>query len=84
MLFQAYYLDRDNVALPGLHKYFLKASAEEREHAMKFMQYQNKRGGQIVLKDVQAPKTTNWGNGEDIMQVSLDLEKEVNEVRINI
>ena len=34
------YFDRDNVALPGLAKYFKDASVEEREHAEMMMEYQ--------------------------------------------
>lgn len=29
----AWYFDRDDVALPGFHRFFVAASAEEREHA---------------------------------------------------
>ena len=50
---QAFYFDRDDVALPGFYKYFSKASEEEREHAEKLMKYQNKRGGRIVLQNIQ-------------------------------
>ena len=32
---QAYHFDRDDVALPGFHKFMLKQSDEEREHARK-------------------------------------------------
>merc|ERR1712060_514798 len=35
------YFDRDNVALPGLAKFFLESSHEEREHAEMLMKYQN-------------------------------------------
>jgi len=45
----AWYLDRDDVALPGFHKFFKHSSGEEREHAEKLMKYQNSRGGRIVL-----------------------------------
>lgn len=34
------YFERDNVALPGLAKYFKDASVEERGHAEAFMDYQ--------------------------------------------
>ena len=33
--FQAFHFDRDDVALPGFHKFMLKQSEEEREHASK-------------------------------------------------
>lgn len=51
--FQAWYFDRDDVALPGFYKFFLESSKEEREHAEKFMKYQNSRGGRIVLQNIQ-------------------------------
>lgn len=81
MFLQAFYFDRDDVALSGLHKYFKKASDEEREHAMKFMKYQNKRGGRVTLSDIKAPKI-EWGSAQDAMQAALDLEADVNEVRL--
>ncbi len=37
----------------GHSKYFKKMAEEENEHANKFMTYQNKRGGTIVLLDVK-------------------------------
>lgn len=79
VILQAFYFDRDDLALSGLHKFFKKASDEEREHAMKFMKYQNKRGGKIALSDIKTPKN-EWGTAQDAMQAALDLEVEVNEV----
>jgi len=52
-LLQAYYFDRDDVALKGFSNFFKKSSDEEREHAEKFMKYQNMRGGRIVLQPIQ-------------------------------
>uniref|UniRef100_A0A914XZJ8 Ferritin n=1 Tax=Panagrolaimus superbus TaxID=310955 RepID=A0A914XZJ8_9BILA len=37
----AYYFDRDDIALPSLHKYFLKLSENKREQADKLLRYQN-------------------------------------------
>ena len=53
MSLQAMYFDRDDVALPGFQKFFKGSSDEEREHAEKLMSYQNKRGGRIVLQQIQ-------------------------------
>ncbi|XP_015178329.1 PREDICTED: soma ferritin-like [Polistes dominula] len=78
-LSMAYYFDRSNVALPGLHKYFKKASDEEREHAMKFMTYQNKRGGDIILTNIDAPQANDWLSAKNAMTEALNLEKRVNE-----
>ncbi|XP_063991887.1 soma ferritin-like [Diachasmimorpha longicaudata] len=78
-LSMSYYFDRCDVALPGLQNYFKKASDEEREHAMKFMTYQNKRGGSIVLTDIKGPALQSWGSAKDAMEQALKLEKAVND-----
>ena len=49
----ATFFGRDDVALPGFYKYFKKASDEEREHADKFIKYQNMRGGRVSFQDIQ-------------------------------
>lgn len=58
----------------------MKASDEERGHAMKLLTYQNKRGGDIVLTDIQAPTRRNWNSAKDAMTEALQLEKRVNQV----
>nr|ALV83426.1 ferritin 1 [Argopecten purpuratus] len=80
----SFYFDRDDVALPGFAKYFKKASDEEREHAEKFMKYQNKRGGRIVLQDIKKADRDEWGTGLDAMQVALTLEKQVNQSLLDL
>jgi len=74
----AYYFDRDDVALHGFHKYFVKASDEEREHAQKLMKFQNQRGGRIKLQDIKCPDRDEWGSCLDAVTTALNLEKEVN------
>lgn len=49
----ATFFGRDDIALPGFHKYFKKSSDEERGHAEKFIKYQNMRGGRVVYSDIQ-------------------------------
>nr|ACJ70658.1 ferritin [Tritonia tetraquetra] len=80
----AYYFDRDDVALKGFSKFFKKSSDEEREHAEKFMKYQNKRGGRIVLQDIKKPDNDAWGSGLEAMQVALQLERDVNQALLNL
>jgi len=80
----AFYFDRDDVALPGFHKYFKKAAEEEAEHAQKFMTFQNKRGGRVVLKDIKRPEKDEWGTGIDAMKAALELEKQVNQSIIEL
>ncbi|XP_059147232.1 soma ferritin-like [Physella acuta] len=78
------YFDRDDVALPGFAKYFKKLSGEEREHAQKFMSYQVKRGGRIVLQDIKKPERDEWGSGLEAMHVALQLEKSVNQSLLDL
>ncbi|CAI5524858.1 unnamed protein product [Closterium sp. Naga37s-1] len=78
------YFDRDNVALPGFAKYFKAASNEEREHAEKLMEYQNKRGGRVKLQSILMPATMEFDHPEKgdalyAMELTLALEKLVNE-----
>ncbi|KAL6533081.1 2Fe-2S ferredoxin [Orobanche minor] len=49
------YFDRDNVALKGFANFFKESSAEERGHAEKLMEYQNKRGGNVKLQSMLMP-----------------------------
>lgn len=79
--FQAYYFDRDDIALPGMHWYFKRASDEEREHAMKFLKYLNKRGGRIILEDIKNPEAQGEMTAVEAMTKALELERAVNEVR---
>jgi len=80
----AFYFDRDDVALPGFAKFFRESSKEEREHAEKLMEFQNKRGGRIVLQDIKKPDRDEWGTGLDAMQVTLGLEKSVNQSLLDL
>uniref|UniRef100_A0A6M2E8P7 Ferritin n=1 Tax=Amblyomma tuberculatum TaxID=48802 RepID=A0A6M2E8P7_9ACAR len=80
----AYYFDRDDVALPGFHKFFKKSSEEEREHADKLMKYQNMRGGRVALQPIQKPSQDEWGTGLEAMQAALELEKTVNQSLLDL
>ncbi|KAF2880472.1 hypothetical protein ILUMI_25702 [Ignelater luminosus] len=83
-LAMAYYFDRDDVALPGLHKYFKESSDEEKGHATRLMEYLNKRGGKIILTEIFAPEKQEWGSGQEAMVSALELEKKVNDSLLNL
>ena len=77
----ANYFNRDDVGLKKLVEYYNKASLEEREHADKFMEYQNMRGGVVKLTnlcvidiDLQKPNDIL-----DSFRLALRLEKSINE-----
>jgi len=80
----AMYFDRDDVALPGFAKFFKHNSDEEREHAEKFMKFQNQRGGRIKLNDIKKPDRDEWGSGLEAMQTALALEKNVNQSLLDL
>ncbi|GLT89226.1 hypothetical protein SLE2022_072190 [Rubroshorea leprosula] len=77
------YFDRDNVALKGLAKFFKESSLEEREHAEKLMEYQNKRGGKVKLQSIVMPLSefdhAEKGDALHAMELALSLEKLTNE-----
>ena len=73
----ANYFDRPDVALKGHHEFFEKMAKEENEHANKFMEYQNKRGGTIVLLDIKKPAQQSWATPLEAHQMGLQLEKDV-------
>ncbi|KAI9142528.1 ferritin-like superfamily [Paraphysoderma sedebokerense] len=77
------YFSRDRIALPGLAKFFMKSSDEEREHAKKLMDYVNKRGGKVVLQSIAAPDV-EWQSAKNAMEFTLALEKEVNKALLNL
>ncbi|CAH1430703.1 unnamed protein product [Lactuca virosa] len=82
------YFDRDNVALRGLAKFFKESSEEEREHAEKFMEYQNKRGGKVKLNSILMPLSEfdheEKGDALYAMELALSLEKLTNEKLLNL
>jgi ferritin heavy chain len=73
----AHHFDRHDVALKGHYKFFKKMAEEEREHANKFMEYQNKRGGTIVLLDIKKPAQQSWNSPLEAHETALQLEKDV-------
>ena len=80
----AVYFGRDDLALHGFAKFFKHNSDEEREHAEKFMAYQNKRGGRVVLRDVQKPERDEWGTGLEALETALALERNVNQSLLDV
>lgn len=83
-LAMAYHFQRDDVALPGHFKYFKDAAAEEQGHAELLMEYLNKRGGRVVLHNIEAPEKQEWGSAHEAMSAALELEKSVNESLLNL
>merc|ERR1719266_181736 len=71
------YFNRDDQALHGFAGHFRKESDGEREHGMKLMEYQTKRGGRCVFQDIAKPCNSEWGTPLEAMEAALELEKQV-------
>uniref|UniRef100_W5KUB3 Ferritin n=1 Tax=Astyanax mexicanus TaxID=7994 RepID=W5KUB3_ASTMX len=78
----AFYFCRDDVALEGFSHFFKENC--HREHAEKFMEFQNKRSGRIFLQDIKKPEHNEWGTGLEAMQFALQLEKKVNQALLDL
>ncbi|KAK3032854.1 hypothetical protein RJ639_037031 [Escallonia herrerae] len=82
------YFDRDDVAHKGLAKFFKESSEEEREHAEKLMEYQNKRGGKVKLHSIVTLPSefdhVEKGDALYAMELALSLEKLTNEKLLNL
>ncbi|CAJ0928760.1 unnamed protein product [Ranitomeya imitator] len=74
-----------NLELYASYTYLsMEQSHEEREHAEKFLKYQNKRGGRVVLQDIKKPERDEWANTLEAMQAALELEKTVNQALLEL
>ncbi|XP_072282672.1 ferritin heavy chain B-like [Pyxicephalus adspersus] len=80
----AYYFDRDDVALHHASEFFKKLSQEQREYGEKFIKYQNKRGGRVILQEIRKPDQDTWGNTMEAMQVALTLEKNLHQALLEL
>jgi ferritin len=60
----AYYEDKN---LPGFASWMRVQAEEEREHAMKFFDFIQERGGRIWLKAIDAPKT-DWSSSLEVAE----------------
>ena len=65
------------MALHGFAKKYRADSEEEREHAMKLIEYQNKRGGRVVFQDVAKPERQEWDSALQAVEQTLEMERTV-------
>ena len=83
-LAMAAYFDRDDVALTNISEFFKKSAQEEKEHAEKLIEYQNKRGGRVVLSDIKAPAEHEFATALKAFESALALEKSVNQSLLDL
>lgn len=80
----AAYFDRADVALPGFREWAKKQSEEEREHAEKFIEYLNLRGGDYVPMAIAKPEKTSWSSALEAMEHALTMEMQVNKALLRL
>nr|ATU82882.1 secreted Ferritin-like protein [Pristhesancus plagipennis] len=83
------HFSRDTVNRPGFAKMFFEAASEERQHAIKIIEYLLMRGDvfkeiQKVIDGVPAPLNTTWANGQEALNEALKLEAKVTRLIIDI
>lgn len=73
----------DSEGLPTLSKHFFKQSAEERDHALRFVKYILEAGGDLAIPEVPAPRT-GFKSAADAVKLALESElrvtKQINEI----
>lgn len=62
-----------NESLPELSKFFHTQANEERDHALRFVNYLVDAGGEVVMPAVPAPKA-GFKSAEEAVQLSLEWE----------
>jgi len=72
------YFDRDDVALPSFSSFFLDRSVKEREQAESLLEFQNSRGGRILMQTIAKPTREDWRGGLDAISFSLEYQKSLN------
>ena len=74
------YFDRDDVALNGLSRFFKHLSERENSNADKLIEYQNLRGGRVVLTTVGQPAKQEFESALAAMEFVLAMAKRLNQV----
>jgi ferritin heavy chain len=72
------HFDRDDVALPGFRDYFKSHLDFHKDQAQKLINYQNKRGGRVVLAAIVEPPS-DWKSPLAALEEALQLEKRIND-----
>ena len=68
----------DGEALPGLSEYFARQAEEERQHAMKMIQFLNDTDQKIEMPAIPQPKSS-FASVEEAVQMAYDQEVRVTE-----
>ncbi len=82
------FVSNDKQSYTGFAKFFKKSAKEEMEHAYKFIDYLNSRGGDVIINNLQRPQFTLLNDGTStlfqMINFVLNLENQVFESLKNI
>ncbi|XP_048672487.1 ferritin heavy chain A-like [Caretta caretta] len=78
------YFDGAVVVLRYVTQFLKEKSYEAKEHTERVLSPHNKRGGRVVLQDMQKPERDEWGNSLEALQCDLQLEKTVNQALLDL
>ena len=67
-----------------MSSFFKKSAEEEYGHAQKFIEFQNKRGGRVILTEIKKPAKVEWGSALDGMIAAQQLELAVNQALLDL
>ena len=75
------FVSNDKQSYPGFAKFLKKSSKEEMEHAYKFIEYLNSRGGDVRINNLQTPQFLLLNDGTStlfqIINFILNLENQI-------
>ncbi|XP_036106715.1 ferritin light chain-like [Molossus molossus] len=74
----------DNAALEGVGHFFLGLAKEKCRVAEQLLKMQNQRGGRILSQDALKPSQNEWGKTQDVMEVTVVLEKNLNQAFLDL
>ena len=66
----------ESQGLAGMASWMQLQAQEEHAHAMKFFDHINERGGKVVLKQIEAPKT-EWSSALEVFEDTCEHESKV-------
>ena len=70
------------MALPNFAAYFNCFAEKYFSDAKKLMEFQNQRGGKIVLREIPKPNKAEWGSGLQGLESALALIRKLNETML--
>ncbi|PSC68079.1 ferritin-chloroplastic [Micractinium conductrix] len=77
------YFSNDTVALPGCAKFFATAAERAKADGLQFLDYQNMRGGKVVLASLHQPKSEYYTEPEGDALAGFQLALAMNKMTFN-